>query len=58
MDVSNSVCKIVNETLSQSDSSDVLTNVITELNYDEHIELSVIVKEANYLTYSSAVGIY
>ena len=47
-DVSESECNIVNETLSQSDSSDVPTNVITELNYDEHIEPSVIVKEASY----------
>ena len=48
MDVSESECKIVNETLSQSDSSDVLTNVITELNYDDHIEPSANVKEASY----------
>ena len=48
MDVSESECKNFNETLSQSNSSDVLTNVITELNYDEHIEPSVIVKEASY----------
>ena len=58
MDVSESECNIVNETLSQSDSSDVPTNVITELNYDEHIEPSASVKGASYLTYSSAVGIY
>ena len=37
MDVSESECNIVNETLSQNDSSDVLTNVITKLKYDEHI---------------------
>ena len=49
MDLSESECIIVNETLSQSDSSDVPTNVITELNYDEHIEPSVIVKEESYL---------
>ena len=48
MDVSESECKIVNETLSQSDSSDVTTNVVTELNYDDHIEPSASVKEANY----------
>ena len=48
MDVSESECNIVNETLSQSDSSDVPTNVITELNYDDHIEPSVSVKEASY----------
>ena len=38
MDVSESECNIVNETSSQSDSSYVPTNVITELNYDDHIE--------------------
>ena len=37
MDVSESECNTVNETSSQSDSSDVPTNVITELNYDDHI---------------------
>ena len=37
MDVSESECNIVNETSSQSNSSDVLTNVISELNYDDHI---------------------
>ena len=58
MDVSESECNIVNETLSQSDSSDVPTNVITEFNYDEDLEHSMIVKGASYLTYSSAVGIY
>ena len=36
MDVSESECIIVNETLLQSDSS----NVTTELNYDDHIKLS------------------
>ena len=44
MDVIESECNIVNETLSQSDSSDIPTNEITELNYNEHIEPSVIVK--------------
>ena len=48
MDVSKSECNIVNETLSQNNSSDVLTNVITELKYDEHIEPSVSVKGASY----------
>ena len=38
MDVSESECNIVNETLSQNNSSDLTTNVITELKYDEHIE--------------------
>ena len=45
MDVSESECNIVNETLSQSDSS----NVTTELNYDDHIKPSANVKEASYL---------
>ena len=48
MDVSESECNIVNETLSQNDSSDVTTHVITELNYDEHIKPSLIVKKASY----------
>ena len=47
MDVSESEC-----------NSDVTTNVIAELKYDEHIEPSASVKGASYLTYSSAVGIY
>ena len=50
MDVSESECNIVNKTSSQSDSLDVLTNVITELNYDDHIEPSANVKEASYFT--------
>ena len=49
MDVSKSECNIVNETSSQSNSSDVPTNVISELNYDDHIEPSANVKEASYL---------
>ena len=48
MDVSESECNIVNETLSQNNSSDVLTNVITELKYDEHIEPSVSAKRSSY----------
>ena len=48
MDVSESECNIVNETLSQSDSSNVPTNVITESNYDDHIEPSANFKEASY----------
>ena len=48
MDVSESECNIVNKTLSQNNSSDVLTNVIAEMKYDEHIEPSVSVKEASY----------
>ena len=47
-DVIESECNIFNETLSQNNSSDVPTNVITELKYDEHIEPSVIVKGASY----------
>ena len=41
MEVSESECNIINKTLSQNNSSDVPTNVITELKYDEHIEPSV-----------------
>ena len=48
MDVSESECNIVNETLSQNDSSDVTTHVITELKYNEHIEPSLSVKGAGY----------
>ena len=48
MDVSKSECNIVNEALSQNNSSDVPTNVITELKYDEHIKPSVSVKGASY----------
>ena len=40
MDESESECNIVNETLSQSDSS----NITTEFNYDDHIKPSVNVK--------------
>ena len=48
MDVSESECNNFNETLLQNNSSDVPTNVITELKYDEHIEPSAIVKGASY----------
>ena len=41
---SESECNIVNETSSQSDSS----NITTELNYDDHIKPSANVKEASY----------
>ena len=41
---SESECNIVNETSSQSDSS----NATTELNYDDHIKPSASVKEASY----------
>ena len=49
MDVSKSECNIVHETLSQKNSSDVQTNVITELKDDEHIEPSVIDKGSSYV---------
>ena len=58
MDVSESECNIVHKTLSQNNSSDVPTNVISALNFDGHIEPSANVKKASSLTYSSAVGIY
>ena len=48
MDVRESECNIVHKTLSQNNSSDVLTNVITELKYDEHIEPSVVDKGSSY----------
>ena len=48
MDVSESECNIVNENLSQNNSSDVPTNVITELKYNEHIESSVSDKGSSY----------
>ena len=44
MEVSESECNIFNETSSQSDSS----NVTTELNHDDHIKPSVNVKEASF----------
>ena len=47
MEVSESECNIVNEILSQKNSSDVPTNVITEIKYDEHIEPSASVKGAS-----------
>ena len=48
MDVSESECNIVNETSSHFDSSDVPTNVISQLNYEDHIEPSANFKEASY----------
>ena len=45
MDVSKLECNIVHETLSQNNSSDVPTNVITEFKDSEHKEPSVIAKE-------------
>ena len=44
MDVSESELNILNETLSQTNSSDVPPNVITKFKYGEHIETSVSVK--------------
>ena len=41
MDVRESECNIVHETSSQNNSSEVQTNVITELKDDEHKEPSV-----------------
>ena len=48
MDVSESECNIVHKNLSQNNSSDVPTNVITEFKYDEHIEPSVSDKGSSY----------
>ena len=48
MDVSESECNIFRETLLQKNSSDKPTNVITELKYDENIELSVSDKGSRY----------
>ena len=48
MDVSKSECNIVHKNLSQKNSSDVPTDVITELKDDEHIEPSVIDKGSSY----------
>ena len=48
MDVSESECNIVHKTVSQNHSSDVQTNVITKLKYDEHIEPSVSEKRSSY----------
>ena len=44
MDLIESECNVVQKTLSQNNSSDVPTNVITELKDDEHKEHSVIQK--------------
>ena len=48
MESRKSECNIINKTLSQNNSSDVLTNVITELKYDEHIEPSLSDKGSIY----------
>ena len=48
MDVSESECNIFHENLSQNNSSDVPTNVITELKDDDNTEPSVIDKGSSY----------
>ena len=48
MDVSESECNIFHRILSQNNSSDVPTNVITVLKYDEHIKASVSDKGSSY----------
>ena len=47
-DVRESECNIVHETLLQNNSTDVPSNVITELKDNEHIEPSVIDKGSIY----------
>ena len=48
MDVSKPECNIVHKTLSQNNSSDVQTNVITELKDNEHKEPSVTEKVTSH----------
>ena len=48
MDVSESECNIVHKTLSQNNSSDLRTNVITEFRDDAHREPSVTEKRIIY----------
>ena len=48
MDVSESECNIVNETLSQNNSSKLPSNVITESKDEEHKEHSVIGRGTSY----------
>ena len=48
MDVGESECNIVHETLSLNNSSDIPMNGITELKDDEHKETSVIVRGYSY----------
>ena len=47
-DVSEPECNIVHENLLQKNSSDVPTNVIKELKYNENIEPSVSDKGSSY----------
>ena len=56
MDASESECNIVNETLSQNNSSDVPTNAITEFKYDEHIEPSVSDKGSSYFNLVACIA--
>ena len=48
MDVCESEYNIVHKNLSQNNSADIPTNVITEMKYDEHIEPSVTDKGSSY----------
>ena len=48
MDVNTPECNIFHKTLLQNNLSDVPTNVIKELKYDEHIEPSVNDKGSSY----------
>ena len=48
MNVSESECNIVHKTILQNNSSDVPTNVITELKDDDYKEPSVIEKGTSY----------
>ena len=48
MDISETECNIVNETLSQINSMDIPENYITELKDNEHKEPSVTTKGTSY----------
>ena len=58
IDVSESECNIVNKNLPQNNSSDVPTNIITELKYDEHIEPSVSYKGSSYFNIFERINIH
>ena len=58
MDVSESECNIVNETLLQKNSADVPDNAIKEFKDEQHNKPSLTEKVTSYLTYSSVVEIY
>ena len=47
-DVNESECNIFHKLLSQNNSTEIPTNIITKLKYDEHIEPSVIGKGTSY----------